>query len=140
MRAAPFGLMTATTIGLVACAPAPAPIAPPATSAALEAPCSTESRQHVWACIHDSPRRAQARACYDDARRTEPDLAGHLIVAWTINDQGVVQTVRFDEDNSSIRSAAVRACVTKIFLQTRWNTGTAGHVRTGMYDFQFHPR
>lgn len=110
----------------------------PVNDAAL-AVCSTETKDLIWACIHDSFRRAEARACYDEARKSEPDIAGHVVVAWTVNDKGAVTGVRFDEINSTIKSVKVRECIAPIFQRIKWNLGKRGHVRTGVYDFKFTP-
>jgi TonB family protein len=63
-------------------------------------------------------RRKAVAACYERALKQQPNLAGKLVIRFTIAPAGTVPSVEVDED--TLGAPAVAACVRAVILRWRF--------------------
>jgi hypothetical protein len=80
-------------------------------------------------------RRAAFTSCYDRELRSQPRLHGDLVMSVTITESGTTADVRVIEDH--LGSAAIAACVTRIFTTLRFSPGPAGGSVTASVPLSF---
>jgi Ca-activated chloride channel family protein len=74
--------------------------------------------------------------CYDAARRTEPTLSGHVVVEFTIDRVGAVETAA--DHGSTLPNANVVACVVRGFAALTFPPSADGSAKV-VYDLKFEP-
>ncbi len=74
------------------------------------------------------------RACYERELKSDPDLAGKLVLSWTIDEDGRLSGVSVDSD--SIGSEALASCVVRRMGQAKF-AAPDGEVEVASYPFVF---
>lgn len=82
--------------------------------------------------------RSALRYCYERELMRQPDLAGRLVVSFTIAPNGTVSTVRATE--SSLSSPAIEGCVMRQIRRWRFPQPSGGGIVVVSYPFEFRPR
>nr|MDQ3034730.1 AgmX/PglI C-terminal domain-containing protein [Myxococcota bacterium] len=67
-------------------------------------------------------RSAALVRCYESELRTDPTLAGTVIVTLTIQTSGSITGVRVSED-STLASGATRSCISGVLARFRFDPG-----------------
>jgi hypothetical protein len=83
--------------------------------------------------------RDEARACYDKALLTHPDIQGNLDVRWTVDPSGAVTSAEVDTSLSDILEPAVGNCVTAILKKIHFNASAMRFESKMHYRFNFRP-
>lgn len=83
--------------------------------------------------------RDEARQCYDTALASHPEIAGELVVAWTIDPTGKVTQVSADASRSQITDPGVIACVSDVVRRIQFAASPGGFETKAFYPFNFHP-
>ena len=79
--------------------------------------------------------KARFSACYDEVAREKPDLKGHVVLRFTIRDNGTVRNVAIRE--STLNDKKVEACIVKVGESLRF-PGEKGRAKTRVfYPFVF---
>ncbi len=80
----------------------------------------------------------EARACYDKAIPTHPDLPeGDLVIQWTIDPKGNVTQVSLDASRSKISEPTVVACVAGVLQKIQFAPSPRGFETKAAYPFNF---
>jgi len=81
--------------------------------------------------------------CYEETLRTEPGLAGHLVVEFDIAGEpdvgGIVEDSRIDESTDLARSAALSECVRETIYSLELRAPEGGGRVQVRYPFVFRP-
>jgi hypothetical protein len=81
--------------------------------------------------------RAEARACYDAARKSHPDIEGNMTYEFVVDPKGNVTRVSLVASKSDITEASVNDCISKILKGIKWAEHTRGLETTMHYMFNF---
>lgn len=81
-------------------------------------------------------RKGVIRACYQREIQDVPDLAGKLVIAFTIDAAGKVTQASVDADRSTLHNADVASCVTRQIIKLRFPAKGGAIVK---YPFIFSP-
>ena len=80
-------------------------------------------------------QKARFSACYDKVARKQPDLAGYVVVRFTIRDDGTVRNVKIRE--TTLNNSKVEKCIVKVGESLRF-PGKKGRDKTRVfYPFVF---
>jgi hypothetical protein len=88
----------------------------------------------VRAALHSRAR--QLRGCYEQERAGNPDLAGKLVVAWTVDRRGVVRGPAVT--TRTLESRSLEACVVRELERVSFPRRVGGPSRVE-YPFVFRP-
>jgi TonB family protein len=80
---------------------------------------------------------AEVKACYEPELGNQPELAGRIVVQWTIGATG--QVVASDLQSSTMGSPGVEACVVRAVRRWEFPKPLGGGVVTVSYPFDFTP-
>jgi hypothetical protein len=86
--------------------------------------------------------RDQARACYDDAQRANPDptMKGNLDIQWTIDPTGKVTDAALDDSRSDIHDKGIAQCVIGVIKEIHFAVSAKGFETRAHYPFNFNPK
>jgi hypothetical protein len=84
-------------------------------------------------------RRPEARACYDKALETHPEIEGDLVVQWTIDSKGSVTQIDVDMSRSTLVEASVVSCVEDVVKRIKFAPSPGGYETKANYPFNFRP-
>jgi hypothetical protein len=96
------------------------------------------SRDDIRAII--VARRDEARACYDEGLKRNPQMEGDLDIKWTIDPAGNVTEVSADDARSTIHDKGVADCIGAIVRRIRFAKSDKGKESRVHYPFNFHPK
>jgi hypothetical protein len=110
------------------------------------APDSEQASCEPGRCLDDiraaiGERRPQARACYDEARKRQPDLAsGKIIINFTIAADGTVTDAEQGMQDDQITEPGVVDCVSEVIKQVRFAPSAKGKTSRAYHRFEFAAR
>jgi hypothetical protein len=85
--------------------------------------------------------RPQARACYDEGRKRQPDLAGgKIIINFTIAADGTVTDAEQGMQDDQITEPGVVDCVSEVIKQVRFAPSAKGKTSRAYHRFEFAAR
>ena len=95
-------------------------------------------------CLEDiskniGERRADARACYDTARKRDPKLQGKIIINFAIDSEGVVGETSQGMQDGQIEDQEVVACVSEVIKTVRFAASPKGKTTRAYHRFEFSP-
>ncbi len=138
-RWATIGRMSAATrVAVLAVAAAVAcGGAPPRAAAPDEGDCEPgRCLEHVSEVVLS--RRAEARACYDEAVARDPALAGgRLIMNFEIDPDGVVVDASQASQDGQLEDAALASCVSLVILGLRFAPSARGKSTRAFHRYEF---
>ena len=70
----------------------------------------------------------EVKDCYDKNLKENPNEEGKIDVHFVLNDQGKVEESKINEQASTLKSPAVRTCVTELFKTWRFPRPAPGTV------------
>jgi hypothetical protein len=96
-------------------------------------------------CLGDISRtitdhRAEARACFDAARKKQPALAGQLVINFEIDAAGNVVDTSQGMQDGQLDDAGVVTCVSTVVKQIKFPKSPAGKSTRGYHRFEFAGR
>lgn len=95
------------------------------------------TKEDVMAIIQ--AHRPEARACYDNALKAHPGIAGKLDITWKLDPKGNVTDVGVDASKSDIHEPSVIQCVQSVIRSIKFAESQKGFETTMHYPFDFHP-
>jgi hypothetical protein len=84
--------------------------------------------------------RSQARACIDDARKTQPDLAGQLFINFEIDPTGQVASTSQGVQDNQISDPDVVACISAVVQAIKFPGSPSGKTTRAYHMFEFARR
>jgi hypothetical protein len=84
-------------------------------------------------------QRYRIRACYDQALKRQPGLAGSLTLTLTIDPQGVVTSVRHNAERSELSEPGLVACAIGAIRGLRFLPSARGFETVVNYPFDLRP-
>lgn len=83
--------------------------------------------------------RKAARKCYDDARKTDKDLKGDVVIHFVLDPEGKVRTAELNQERSTLKTPAVVDCVVGVIKAIPFPKSSRAMETTTNYPFNFTP-
>jgi hypothetical protein len=96
------------------------------------------TREDIRAIV--AARRDEARACYDEGLKKNPNIEGDLDIFWKIDPEGNVTETGVDDAKSTIRDKGVSDCIIAIIKRIHFAKSNKGYESRMHYPFNFHPK
>ena len=84
--------------------------------------------------------RDEARACYDAALATHPDIEGDVTIGFTIDPEGNPTNVAADPQRTTLFEPSVGTCISEVIKKLKFSRSLKGMETHAHYPFNFHPR
>ncbi len=83
--------------------------------------------------------RKAARQCYDDARKTDKDLKGDVVIHFVLDPDGKVKSADLNQERSTLKAPKVADCVTGVIKSIPFPKSSRAMETTTNYPFNFTP-
>jgi hypothetical protein len=93
-------------------------------------------------CLDDiskvlAEHRAQSRACYDDAAKRTPGLAGRIIINFRIDEKGSVTEASQGMQDNQIQDQGLVTCVSDVIKGVTFGASKSGKTTRAYHQFEF---
>jgi len=116
---------------------APSP-EPSAESQAAAGPRDARGKDEIQRVIADN--RPKVRACYEAALKTNPGIAGDLVVSFIINPDGSVKDAEVNWSESELHVPELDSCTLEVVQALKFPPSSRGLESKVNYPFNFNPQ
>jgi TonB family protein len=115
--------------------PSPEPLA---ESQVAAGPRDARGKEEIARVIADN--RTKVRACYETALKTNPGIAGDLVVSFIINPDGSVKNAEVNWSESELHVPELDSCTLEVVQALKFPPSSRGLESKVNYPFNFNPQ
>ena len=114
------------------------PQEPSAETPAAAEPRDARGKDEIQRVIADN--RGKVRACYEAALKTNPGIAGDLVVSFIINPDGSVKNAEVNWSESELHVPELDSCTIEVVQALKFPPSSRGLESKVNYPFNFNPQ
>jgi TonB family protein len=111
---------------------------PPTESQGSTGPREARGKDEIARVIADN--RTKVRACYEAALKTNPGIAGDLVVSFIINPDGSVKNAEVNWSESELHVPELDSCTLEVVQAMKFPPSSRGLESKVNYPFNFNPQ
>ena len=86
-----------------------------------------------------SKNRQPVRACYEQARKKQPELQGRMVIHFEVDPEGKVTSAELNAARSQITEPDLVACAVKVIKGIKFPASSKGMITEVNYPYKFKP-
>lgn len=100
-------------------------------------PADTRNPTSIQAAITEN--RPEVRSCYEEALKTNPGIAGDLVIKFVIRPDGAIKKTEVDWAESDIHIPELEKCALEVVSKIQFPASSRGMESKIHYPYNFHP-